>query len=101
MPPSTLSLRSPRPLPGAALRRTLWRSLRRRRTPPLPPRLQLRRPLDDLAQHLPGLAAARRPVRLPDRRLILRQDLREITKALHAVRGNLRDVDVARPLVAV
>src|SRR4030095_4484098 len=42
-----------------------------------------------------------RTVRLPDRGRVVTQDVLEVAVALHAARRELRDVEIARPLVTV
>ena len=74
---------------------------RRLRVPCVSRRLQLGRALDDLGEHRAGVAALRRPVRQPDRRRVLAEDVLEVAVALHAVRRELGDVEIAGPVVAV
>src|SRR6516165_7914525 len=49
-------------------------------------RFQLGRLLDDLREHLAGLAALRRSFRDPDRRRVFREDVLEVAVALDALR---------------
>ena len=56
---------------------------------------------DDLLEHGAGLATLGRPVGVPDRRVVLGEDVLEVAVALHAARRELGDVDVARPVVAM
>ena len=64
-------------------------------------RTHFERPGDDLLEHRSRLAALRRAVRLPDVRIVRGQNVGEVPFALHAERRELRDVHVARPVVAV
>src|SRR5262249_23575682 len=57
--------------------------------------------LDDPGEHPAGVAALRRPVRLPDGRRVFGEDVLEIALALHAAGGEFRDVEVAGPVVAM
>src|SRR5262245_31087410 len=49
--------------------------------------------LDDPGEHPAGVAALRRPVRLPDGRRVFGEDVLEIALALHAAGGEFRDVE--------
>src|SRR5690606_30854824 len=57
--------------------------------------------LDDLLEHRTRFAALRRTMGLPDVRVLLGEDIFEITLTLHAERRELGDVQLAGPLVAV
>src|SRR4051812_48710311 len=63
--------------------------------------LQLGRLLDDFLEHLPRGATFGGPVALPHVGLIGGEDLREVAEALDALRKLRRDVDRARPLIAM
>src|SRR3989442_14007810 len=61
----------------------------------------LGRLLDNFLKHLPRNASLRRPTRFPDFRRLLGQNIGEIAVAFHAPGGEVDDVDVTGPLVAM
>src|SRR5205823_1442884 len=63
--------------------------------------LEASRALYDLVEHRPGVAAFGRPIRVPDGGIVCREDVLEAAVALHALRRELGDVELAGPLVAV
>src|SRR5262249_24228805 len=67
----------------------------------LPLGFQCRRTLDDLRQRRARRSTLSRSACQPDGWRVLRENVLEVAVALHAARRELRDVEIARPLVAM
>src|SRR5690606_2092264 len=61
----------------------------------------LERLLHDSLEQRPGFPALRRSIRNPDVRVVLREDVREVSLARHAERCELSDVERTGPFVLV